>query len=205
MKYIPWIIALALMAIIMLMWNCPTSPVTSRADELTKQLDSLEGEFKAKDDSAKREIAVRDSIIADLMAEKEILSGELKVVGSRVTELTHRIRHAKIKRDTVTYYVSCDSLVLIADSLVYTVREYEYIVDSLLITQQEQSTAKDSMIVARDRLLGQVRGAFNVLADENRNLIQLYNKEKKKHKLSKKLNIVLGTAVVVLGGILIAN
>lgn len=205
MKYVPWIVALALMVIIMFMWNCPTSPVTSKADELEKQLDSLEGEFKSKDDSTKKEVAIRDSIIADLFAEKEILSGELKVADVKIGELAKRVRHAKVIRDTVEFFLSCDSLVTVALEQGDLIKSYQHTTDSLIATYKANDEAKDSMIVARDRLLGQVRGAFNVLADENRNLIQLYNKEKKKHKLSKKLNIVLGTAVVVLGGILIAN
>lgn len=205
MKTAGWILAFFLLIAVIVLWKCPAEPVNDRVAELEKQLAESEARFKVMDDSIKLEVAKRDSMITDLTAEKEILSGELKIVGSQVTELTQRIRHAKVVRDTVTYYVSCDSLVVFADSLAYTIREYEYIVDSLLITYGEQLEAKDSMIKSRDQLYSEMRIAFNTVAQDYKDLSLKYGKEVKKHRLSKKLNIILGSAVIVLSGILIVN
>lgn len=205
MKVAGWILSFVLFIAVIFMWQCPDNTVTSKADELEQKLKVLEDSFKLKDDSTRAEIAARDSIIVDLTAEKEILSGELKVVGDQVTDLARRVRHARVIRDTVEFFLSCDSLVSVALEQSELINQYQHTTDSLITAYKAQSSSKDSMIVARDRLLGQVRGAFNVLADENRSLAVQINREKKKHKFSKKLNIVLGATVVVLGGILIAK
>lgn len=205
MKYAGWILSVVLLAAVLILWKCPDETFTSRVDELEKQLAESEARFKLKDDSTKREVDARDSIILDLTSEKEILSGELKVADSRISDLANRVRHAKVIRDTVKYFISCDSLVIAAEAQSLLIQQFTATTDSLVNTYKAQDAAKDSMIISRDKLYSDLRGTFNIIADENRNIIKLYEKEKKKHKLSKKLNIALGAAVVVLGGILIVN
>lgn len=205
MKYAGWILSVVLLAAVLILWECPDETFTSSVDELEKQLAESEARFKAKDDSTKEANAARELIIVNLTAENEMLSGELRVVGSQVTELTQRVRHAKVIRDTVKYFISCDSLVIAAEAQSLLIQQFTATTDSLVSTYKAQDAAKDSMIISRDRLYSELRGTFNIIADENRNIIKLYEKEKKKHKLSKKLNIALGAAVVVLGGVLIVN
>lgn len=205
MKYAGWILSVVLLAAVLILWKCPDETFTSRVDELEKQLAESEARFKTHDDSTKEANAARELIIVNLTAENEMLSGELRVVGSQVTELTKRVRHAKVIRDTVEYFISCDSLVIAAEAQSLLIQQFTATTDSLVSTYKAQDAAKDSMIISRDKLYSDLRGTFNIIADENRNIIKLYEKEKKKHKLSKKLNIALGAAVVVLGGILIVN
>lgn len=178
MKYAGWILSFILLVI--LLWQCPAEPVTDKVSELEKKLADSEERFRVADSIRQKENAERDLIIADLTAEKEMLSGELKVADSRISDLAQRVRHAKIIRDTVKYFVSCDSLVIAAEAQSVLIQKFEKSTDSLINTYKAQDAAKDSMIKARDQLYSEARQSFNKSQEENRSLQTSLEKEKNK-------------------------
>lgn len=180
MKTAGWILSIVLAIVVLILWKCPDTNVKSRADELEQQIRSLEDSFRVTDDSTKREVAIRDSIIAHLMADKEILSGELKVADVRITDLANRVRHAKVIRDTVEYYASCDSLAIAAPLQSALIKQYQLKTDSIISAHKKQLSAKDSMITARDNLYAGIRKVSDEALENIRGLATELDKEQKK-------------------------
>lgn len=196
---ISWILVVLLATVIIIMWRCPDKVIPNRVEELEKQLAERETVFNRYQDSATGEILSRDSAITTLMDSKAVVSGELQKEKGRVSELTAKIRYAKVTRDTITYYVSCDSLVDLAESQSNTITRYEHISDSIIALHQKQEAAKDSLLNRRADLYSQLRSSFDTLAIENRELGRALNKEQKKNKIVKKIALAEGVAIVVLG------
>jgi len=186
------------------------------------QYDKTVSETKAKlqimvDSVQQREIAANKIITAQAVkidsieaqkaiVQKQLAASQVKldVSESKASSLSQQVKYYKIKKDTVAYYVSCDSLSDVVDSVVAVEKSNRVKSDSILTLYDEKSIAQDSIISQKTKLYSDLRNSWSdVLKQYNSTLVD-YNKLEKKYKRERTLTrIVAGVGVVLVGAVIV--
>jgi hypothetical protein len=208
MKNLGWLIAFLAVVVILVMWttcNKPSEADNYKIDSLTGEVLKAEHALKLKEDSAKSEIAKRDTLIKQAKQEKENTAKQLHTALVRVAVLRGQIGKAKVDKDTIEIVSSCDSLAEFVGELTWIIYDYEKFTDSIIKMYDSQLAAKDSMLEGRREIYATLRRSYDVVTEDYGRLQVDYNKELKRGKKSRLLNKILGGAVIVLTGVVITK
>jgi hypothetical protein len=208
MKNLGWLIAFLAVVAMLVMWttcNKPSEADNYKIDSLTGEVLKAEHALKLKEDSAKEEIAKRDTLIKQAKQEKENTAKQLHTALVRVAVLRGQIGKAKVDKDTIEIVSSCDSLAEFVGELTWIIYDYEKFTDSIIKMYDSQLAAKDSMLEGRREIYATLRRSYDVVTEDYGRLQVDYNKELKRGKKSRLLNKILGGAVIVLTGVVITK
>jgi hypothetical protein len=208
MKNVGWLIAFVLAIALLIMWgrcNDPRPADNYKIDSLTGEVLKAEHALKLKEDSAKEEIAKRDTLIKQAKQEKDNTAKQLHTALVRVAVLRGQIGKAKVDKDTIEIVSSCDSLAEFVGELTWIIYDYEKFTDSIIKMYDSQLAAKDSMLEGRREIYATLRRSYDVVAEDYGRLQVAYNKELKRGKKARLLNKILGGAVIVLTGVVITK
>lgn len=166
----------------------------------------IEHRSKITQDSILYEIAQRDSTIKDLTVSRQRAREDLNVSVLQGKQLAIALKKAKLDKDTIAYYASCDSLgekvvVLEAQNQVYQQR-----VELLDSVYKKQFNSKDSLLLAKDKLNSELRSSLlgsklkvQELEDQKRKVEIRLEKSKRTTRLVALVGIAAAGTVYLIG------
>lgn len=166
--------------------------VTSELKAEHDRVDSLSTAVNAKTHI----LTLENSILLDKVDSVEDIN---RGYGRQVTQLTANLRAAKNMKDTVKYYVSCDSLAIVAEDQRDAIANYEMLIDSTTANFQQQIAAQTELLEERAALNNKYRTSTQWMEQQIKQQDKDYNKLVKKHKRERTLSRVLAVAVLALG------
>jgi len=145
----------------------------------------------------------QDSIIKDLMAERDAVRKDLDKSTNQAYRLTQELKAYKSAKDTSEYGRKFDSLLAEVENLTYLYTSYKQYSDSLTVVTGQQRQQLDSVINARAALYAELRRNYEQV---NTKYVSLFNdykdarKDIKRERLKTKVAAVLA---IVAGGLMI--
>lgn len=135
--------------------------------------------------------------IAHLVSRQVVTSQKLEAVQQINHDLSKQVKVAKLTKDTVLYYASCDSLSDRVDTLIEVQKMKDRQADSLKSLYTEQLSHKDTIIQQQQDSYSYLRQKFNEGAAKEEACINNEKKLQRKNNFNKTLS--RGLAGVAIG------
>lgn len=196
-------VAVGIYLCFLLFRGCETHVVES---EYKKQIEVLQDQWKSTEhvrDSSQKELKEKDSVLQlenlDLKNKQDVYRQENNDLSFKVTSLTNKLKRAKDDKDTVQYYVFCDSLQVVAENQQGVIQHMQMLEDATYSNYDQQLIVKDSMIQANNTALYQFKKQFTDLSGIAENQYKVNQSLNKKLRREKLFTKTLAGAVLVTG------